>query len=276
MAGPRGGHVRREAVGATSHVCKVHYPSLQRPKARVADFSTQGKLVKERLKRWREGEFGDLWKEAVKLAKRQPRTKRKASEEKTQEEKNAERAMALAQEAEYSRALQALTSPGMAQQSPATFAEMQAKHPAAATDMGSLPTTDTPPLSFTQLEVLKTAESFRRGSAPGPTGLRPEHIKCALKAVPNRSDKALKSLTKVVNGMMTGKVPKAVSPSLCGARLHAATKKSGGIRPVAVGNMLRRLTSKSAARSLAHKAATFLSPLQVGVGVRGGCEAILH
>ena len=136
---------------------------------------------------------------------------------------------------------------------------------------------DVPPLVFTQLEVFKAVKSFRKGSAPGPSGLRPEHLKVAVKSPsPNRSDKALEALTKLVNVMAAGKVPAEVSRYLCGARLHAALKKDGGIRPIAVGNILRRLTSKLVAVRLAQKAATKLAPHQLGVGVRGGCEGIVH
>ena len=54
------------------------------------------------------------------------------------------------------------------------------------------------------------------------------------------------------------------------------TKKDGGIRPIAVGEILRRLTSKCAARCVADKAADILAHLQLGVGVRNGCEALVH
>ena len=75
---------------------------------------------------------------------------------------------------------------------------------------------------------------------------------------------------------MKGDVPESVASYLCGARLHAGNKKSGGIRPIAVGNLERRLTSKCAASRLSDRAAALLSPYQVGVGVRGGCEALVH
>ena len=82
----------------------------------------------------------DSLKEAVKLTTRQPGARKQGTmmQEKTQEQNNAEKVVLLAQEGEYSRALQALTSTGMAQQSAATTAEMQAKHPAAASPLGIL------------------------------------------------------------------------------------------------------------------------------------------
>ena len=45
---------------------------------------------------------------------------------------------------------------------------------------------------------------------------------------------------------------------------------------MSVGDLLRRLTSKTLAFALAWKAASFLQPLQFGLGVRGGCKAVVH
>merc|ERR1719239_2064394 len=71
-------------------------------------------------------------------------------------------------------------------------------------------------------------------------------------------------------------VPAIVAPYLCGARLHAGKKKDGGLRPIAVGELLRRLVSKCAAAAVADKAAAYFAPHQLGVGMKGGCEAIIH
>ena len=45
--------------------------------------------------------------------------------------------------------------------------------------------------------------------------------------------------------MSSGKLPASVTPYICGARLHAANKRDGGLRPIAVGNLERRLVSKA-------------------------------
>ena len=64
--------------------------------------------------------------------------------------------------------------------------------------------------------------------------------------------------------------------SLASAPLYALAKKDGGLRPIAVGETLRRLVSKCCCHASKAMAASFLSPLQVGVGVPGGCEAVIH
>ena len=76
--------------------------------------------------------------------------------------------------------------------------------------------------------------------------------------------------------MPAGKVPEGVAPYLAGARLHAARKKDNGLRPISVGNLLRRLAGKCCTARLQERAAAILSPHQLGVGVKSGCEAIVH
>ena len=72
--------------------------------------------------------------------------------------------------------------------------------------------------------------------------------------------------------MVAGSVPEEVSPFLAGARLHAGNKKYGGLRPIAVGNILRRLTSKCSMTMVAERAANLLGQHQLGV--KEGLEAI--
>ena len=67
-----------------------------------------------------------------------------------------------------------------------------------------------------------------------------------------------------------------VIPFLFGANLTALTKKSGGIRPIAVDYYWRRLSAKWANSFATNKLATYFSPIQMGVGVPGGCEAAVH
>ena len=63
---------------------------------------------------------------------------------------------------------------------------------------------------------------------------------------------------------------------LFGANLLALQKKSGGIRPIAVGYTWRRIAAKCANSFALGRVADYLQPLQVGVGVKGGCEAAVH
>ena len=179
---------------------------------------------------------------------------------------------------EYTRAVQRLLSTGLADHSRANTKLMQAKHPSATQPSSFRPQpSDTPQLSFTSDQVLKSILSFRKGSAPGPSGLRAEHLRAATQsAPPNRRARALEAVTRLVNIMSAGDVPDLVAPYLSGARMQAGLKKDGGLRPIAVGNLLRRLTSKCSMAGVVEKAVTMLSPHQLGVGVNGGLEAVIH
>ena len=143
----------------------------------------------------------------------------------------------------------------MALTSRANVTVMEGKHPQATGPPPQPPQVTSPQLTFTSAEVEKMVKKFRRGSAPGPSGLRPEHLRVCLQAAPWRRQRALQSLTSLVNCMTAGGVPSQVAPYLCGAHLHGALKKDGGIRPIAVGNLLRRLVGKCCATRVQEKAA---------------------
>ena len=58
----------------------------------------------------------------------------------------------------------------------------------------------------------------------------------------------------------------------------ALCKKSGGVRPIAIGFSLRRLVSKYANQFRSIRLKSYFHPHQVGVGIPGGCdcEAAIH
>jgi len=97
---------------------------------------------------------------------------------------------------------------------------------------------------------------YRIGSAPGSSflsgwvvggqdGLRPEHLKELVLCRESGSD-FLGDLTAFVNMVLAGSCPKDIAPYFFGGRLLALSKKSGGLRPIAIGLTLRRLVSKCA------------------------------
>ena len=90
------------------------------------------------------------------------------------------------------------------------------------------------------------------------------------------SDQAISGVLDVVSLFARGEAPTSIAPYLCGASLLALKKKDGGIRRIAVGETLRRLVAKCLCRLSSQKAASLLVPLQDGVGVPGGCEAVSH
>jgi hypothetical protein len=160
--------------------------------------------------------------------------------------------------------------------SDATMASLQDKHPAASLDVLSLPIPETSRGAVTSEEAVKKAvSSFPAGSAGGPDGLSPLHLKVLVSNQIAGPD-LLKALTGFVNMLLAGLCPASVAKCFFGGRLLALDKKAGGIRPIVIGFTLRRLASKLANSMGITKIMSYLSPRQVGVGVPGGCEAAIH
>ena len=122
--------------------------------------------------------------------------------------------------------------------------------------------------------VEKMIGSFAKGSAGGPSGLKPQHLKDALQFA--YRDELIHILADVVTKLARGDAPTRIRPFLNGAALIALPKPSGDLRPIAVGEVLRRLVSKCMLDSCSDEAKARLEPLQVGVGTRQGAEATVH
>lgn len=119
-----------------------------------------------------------------------------------------------------------------------------------------------------------TGIAFPRGSAAGPSGLSPQHV-LELCTVPGIT--LVERLTHVVRWVANGTVPEEVRRILYGATLIALEKKDGGVRPVAVGELLRRCAAKLLCGVASTLAKNLLLPTgQVAVGVKGGIEAAVH
>ncbi|MCH87559.1 reverse transcriptase-like protein, partial [Trifolium medium] len=83
-------------------------------------------------------------------------------------------------------------------------------------------------------------------------------------------------ITLVVNLWLGGRCPISLAEFVASAPLTPLLKPDGGIQPIAVGTIWRRLISKVAMKGVGKDAAQYLNDFQFGVGVSGGAEAILH
>ena len=157
----------------------------------------------------------------------------------------------------------------------ATLLKLLALHPSAPVDRRVPPAASVAALQVTQLEVKQAIASFPNGSAGGPDGLRPQHLK-DLVAGGDGAEALLEAITELINIMLAGRVPLVIRPALFGGALTAILKEGGGVRPIAVGYTWRRLAGKVASRRVSDRAAALLAPRQVGFAVPGGAEAAVH
>ena len=156
------------------------------------------------------------------------------------------------------------------------FEKLTERHPLAAGDMQRLedPALITA-LQVSDKEVSKAILSFPAGSSGGLDGLRPKHL-IDLINCKTSGQNLLSAITAFTNMLLDGKCHPAVRPILFGGNFTALAKKSGGIRPIAVGYTWRRIAAKCANAFAMNTLRDYFAPTQLGVCVSGGCEATVH
>ena len=161
-----------------------------------------------------------------------------------------------------------------------TLAALRSKHPPPhpLSQIPPPPPEDSTPSTTISVEaVAKAILSFPNGSAGGPDGLSPQHLKDLISASAEKGGRDLLwALTSFVNLVLSGKTPPPVRPTFFGASLIALRKKDGGIRPIAVGHTLRRLAAKCIGSTVQQSMGAYLAPLQLGYGTPSGAEAAAH
>ena len=142
-----------------------------------------------------------------------------------------------------------------------TLNKLKERHPAAPTGIAVLPA---PEDNVTQIEVSKDSVknailSFPAGSAGGPDGLKPGHLKHLIGAS-EAGNRLLESITKLVNFVLKDKIPEDICPIFFGANLCALSKNDEGIRPIAVGTTFRRLSTKAGLKPISRELGILFRP----------------
>ena len=218
---------------------------------------------------WREGEIAAMWRAA---ANRTGGTKKeKERKEPTWEE----REKAMVREVRNGRmaaGMSRLHKGGLAERTEESTDILRRKHPHEEPQPAtSLPEIASEPLK--PIAALKAINSMAKGSAPGPFGLRGDHLKGWMVKHPDLN--ILPLMTQVLDLLRRGKAPSETAMFMAGATLVALKKgDQGDVRPISAGNTLRRVVSKIEVASVREKARGVLLPgRQVGVAVDGGLEA---
>jgi hypothetical protein len=228
------------------------------------------KVMCGRISKWQQGDFLALWEEVS--------GQRRSKPPRRQAQDNTRRIVTLAEDGHFARAAQALTATGTAPYNVQTLLALQALHPHAH-EPPATPDEESPPdpLSIPPELVLKKLGSFPKGTGPGASQWRAKHLLDVVRfCPPDIADPCLRKLTLVINLLVAGKAPDSLAEILASAKLIGISKKDGGVRPIAVGEILRRLASKCCCSLIQARAQEYFAPLQVGVGTRGGTEALIH
>ena len=178
------------------------------------------------------------------------------------------------QDGEISRAANILTSAGVAPESDATVKLLQNKHPprkhSIDSDQLHRPI-DCTPLQINQALLSKTLKYCPNGSGPGRDGWRFQYLKLLLE-----SQFYLELLLTTCNSLLAGNISDSTAQALAEAKLIALEKNENDIRPITVGNCIRRLVAKAACSQRKKEIADYLAPHQYGVSTPGGAEMMIH
>ena len=178
-------------------------------------------------------------------------------------------------EGDVSGAVRELASAeGLAPQDADTLRVLKEKHPSAPENLShpDPPDGSVVPAVATEEDVRKAIMSFRAGASGGPDGLRPGHLRSLVAhGSAEVGSRLLSTLTDLVNVMLRGEVPQFAVPILYGENECDIRKKDGGIRPIAVGSSLRRLSVKMGSRPIVQALGEELRPVQLGVSTSRGC-----
>ena len=254
---------------------------------RGVKFTTE---VKERLNMWKEGSFEQL------LTRIEPQhfdltsTKRRRAKEPVPDEARAsQRSRLLAADGALRKAVQSLT-PSHTVMSDATqkfWAEQllpQSQRPDSALSGFCANPTDSVTNPDNEMFGTDASDHPLRGirfaalSAPGPSGARAVHIQEALQ-IKSRTvtSKLLKALRGLQSMASRGALPVACTWILRSRLIFLKKKDSTKPRPIRVGEILRRVVGKHISQRLKDTLQPVLANMrQWGVGVPGGCEAMVH
>ncbi|GAB0498621.1 hypothetical protein MMPV_009967 [Pyropia vietnamensis] len=162
----------------------------------------------------------------------------------------------------------------------ATARAVAAAFPAELEAAEAAATATPAPSSLPRAAVETAIRSAAAGKAPGPSGLRTEHL-WALAS--DGQDALVEVLLFLAGPNAAARVPAVAARALAGADLVLLTKSGGpqadglpGLRPIGMPETLRKLVASALARAVRGAAAALFAPLQQGVGVSSACERMLH
>ena len=263
------------AVFFNSHAAWTEFAMLPKcvlctpPRGGKAHANAAANFTADRLSRWLAGERQSLWADAPSAGRGSNRRSRRASTKQRETQ-----AIAFAREGFDRKACAALVAEGIVDPCRSNLDKLKPLHPVRA-PLDAVPAQQLPASPNIDSEaILQALRSFPRDSAPGPTGLRAQHLLDALTL--GHSSAVLEQLAACSSLLASGAAPASIAPYFAGASLMAIEKKGGGLRPIAIGEILRRLVGKVLCQNVKQAAQTYFWPRQVGVGSPLGADCAIH
>ena len=228
-------------------------------------------VMRSRLNRWAAGQHHPLAQEYLRDVLQTPSGSRESSTDDLLPEPIRRAALRAVNEGALGKAARVLAEKTFSLP-PDVVGALQALHPTA--DCPAIPPNPLPPGDdFTPEEVLACLRKFPPGSAGGTSGLMAAHLPASPTAAYSR---AIDSIARLSSDFAWGRLSAEAVAILASARLIPIGKKGNGVRPIAVGELIRRIAGKVLVARYQATVTTELAPYQVGVGSRLGAESIIH
>ena len=208
--------------------------------------------------------------------------KRKGVDAATKEEVKLEQARVLVDHGFISRAFRLFSNGKVHASTPEVVAKLRELHPQAEPiDQAAILAADNfdvkkqcDPLKFSPDELIDAMRTFNRETASGPQQLELHVLKVLLES---DATNALKpALLDFCGRAASGNLDSRIWPWFCSATLIPLKKNDGGVRPIAVGNILRRLVAKLIAARMKLPLSEHFDGLQFGVACPAGIDKIVH
>ena len=151
-----------------------------------------------------------------------------------------------------------------------TLQKLQDLHPQHPYKFG-LPS-DAPILGGLNPTELRSAGlRLAKGASPGPTGTTDTIVRILID-----DPVCCESLCHMIMDLINGFLSKEVMRRLTRARLIAIPKANGGVRPVAIGEVLMKLAGLVLVQRFESTLQPLFAPIQQGVLAKAGCEKVVH
>ena len=238
------------------------------------------RYLEKRLVLWKSGKLRDLIEEGRAIQKRFSRKK------KANHMKQEQRFITLMEQGKVSAALRCIGSQqtGLLDVSPEVLQDLKSKHPepreanAEALINGPLPRKTAEEVIYEDLDaeaIFKAAKKMN--GAAGPSGADADmwkRILCSRQFKRKPAD-LCKVLACIARKLNTTVVNPAYLRAFVAGRLVPLDKKPG-VRPIGIGDVLRRIISSATVSLLKPELVASTAPLQTCAGINGGIEASIH
>ena len=112
--------------------------------------------------------------------------------------------------------------------------------------------------------------SSRRGAAAGPSGMMAEHLRPMFE-----STEDTELLVSFADTFAKGEAPQEIVDAIRMGRM-TALRKLDGVRGIVVGDLFRRLVSRTLAKQFTQQVEDATVPFQYAFKTRAGCECVAH